>query len=158
GLLMPLLDHSLPIVEQRGPWATFHSFWCCTIVAQTNQLLPAPRFYGLVHVRAGWRVEGEVSESDPEAFEVACPPWKPTATLDTVFPSNVEVHVMDADRGPEPAAVVALATPDNKRGGAARRAFAAKCAAYLQRGVGLAIVDVAPHGRCNLHNELMDLL
>src|SRR5262245_21624762 len=119
---MPLLDHSQRIVEQRGPWATFHTFWCCTLMTQTTRLLPAPRCYGLVHVRAGWRVEGILSESHPEDYTVAWPSPPPTATLDTFFPNNVEVHLMDTGQGPEPTAVIALATPDNKRREDARRA------------------------------------
>ena len=33
-----------------------------------------------------------------------------------------------------------------------------KCAAYLQRGVGLAIVDIVTSRRANLHNELVAML
>src|SRR5262249_1400016 len=39
-----------------------------------------------------------------------------------------------------------------------RRAFAAKCAAYLQRGIGLVVVDIVTNRQLNLHNELVRLL
>ena len=40
----------------------------------------------------------------------------------------------------------------------ARRGFAGKCAAYLQRGIGLIVADIVTVRRANLHNELMRLL
>src|SRR5262249_5730596 len=39
-----------------------------------------------------------------------------------------------------------------------RRAFAAKCASYLQRGIGLVIVDIVTDRHANLHDELVRLL
>ncbi len=39
-----------------------------------------------------------------------------------------------------------------------RLAFAAKSAAYLQRGVGLVTVDVVTERQSNLHNELIKLM
>lgn len=157
---MPLLDHSLPIVEQRGPWATFHTVWCTTILTQLNQFLPAPRFCGHAQVRMSWRVEGEMGETDPEALAPADAWTLPaaTASLDVVFPDDVELRVMDNRNGQRLSALVALVTCGNESSRDARRAFAAKCAAYLQRGVGVVIADVASQQHFNLHNELMDLL
>ena len=39
-----------------------------------------------------------------------------------------------------------------------RRSFAAKCAAYLSRGLGLICIDIVTSHHFNLHNELIDVL
>jgi Protein of unknown function (DUF4058) len=55
-------------------------------------------------------------------------------------------------------AVVELVSPRNKDRPEARRAFAAKCAAYLQRGIGVIMVDTVTTRQANMHNELVRLL
>ena len=55
-------------------------------------------------------------------------------------------------------AAVELVSPRNKDRPDAGRAFASKCAAYLQRGIGLAIVDIVSIRQANLFDELMRLL
>jgi hypothetical protein len=49
-------------------------------------------------------------------------------------------------------------SPRNKDRDEARRAFAGKCVAYLQRGIGLVVVDIVTSRHANLHDELMSLL
>jgi hypothetical protein len=39
-----------------------------------------------------------------------------------------------------------------------RRALTAKCAAYLQRGIGLIVVDIVTSRHANLHDEPVALL
>ena len=51
-----------------------------------------------------------------------------------------------------------MVSPGNKDREDTRRAFAVKCAAYLQRGVGLIIVDIVTSRHANLHDELARLL
>ena len=55
-------------------------------------------------------------------------------------------------------AVVELVSPGNKDRPETRLAFASKSAAYLQRGVGLVVVDIVTERHFNLHNELLPLL
>jgi hypothetical protein len=55
-------------------------------------------------------------------------------------------------------AAIELISPGNKDRPETRRAFAAKCASYLQQGVGLVIVDVVTERLANLHDELVGLL
>src|SRR5712691_6526093 len=55
-------------------------------------------------------------------------------------------------------AAVELVSPRNKDRPESRRSFAAKCAAYLQRGIGLIVVDIVTGRQFNLHNELVQLL
>jgi hypothetical protein len=74
------------------------------------------------------------------------------------FPDEYGVHVYDTEGGPTLVAAVELVSPRNKDRPVARKAFAAKCAAYLQRGVGLVVVDIVTTRRAKLHDELMGLL
>jgi hypothetical protein len=60
--------------------------------------------------------------------------------------------------GPTLVAAIELVSPGNKDRDEARRAFTAKCAAYLQRGIGLIVVDIVTSRHANLHDELMELL
>jgi hypothetical protein len=55
-------------------------------------------------------------------------------------------------------AAIELVSPGNKDRPEVRRAFSAKCAAYLTRGVGLVVVDVVTNRQANLHNDLIRLL
>jgi hypothetical protein len=53
------------------------------------------------------------------------------------------------------AGVIELVSPANKDRPAHRDAFVSKCAAYLQQGVGLIVVDMVTDRRANLHDELL---
>jgi hypothetical protein len=75
-----------------------------------------------------------------------------------VFPDDIEVQIVDYRDGARLAAVVELISPANKDRPDRRRAFAAKCVAYLQRGVGLINVDIVTESRANLHNDVLELL
>jgi hypothetical protein len=55
-------------------------------------------------------------------------------------------------------AAIELVSPANKDRNETRRAFAAKCAAYLQRGIGLVVVDIVTSRHANLHDELVELI
>jgi hypothetical protein len=68
------------------------------------------------------------------------------------------VEVLSAEGGRTLVAAIELVSPGNKDRPAKRRLFAAKCATYLSRGVGLVIIDVVTSRQGNLHNELADLL
>jgi hypothetical protein len=48
--------------------------------------------------------------------------------------------------------------PANKDRASHRRAFAVKCAGYLQQGVAVVIVDVVTERTANLHAALVDIL
>lgn len=54
--------------------------------------------------------------------------------------------------------MVELVSPGNKDRPESRRAFASKSVAYLQRGIGLIVVDIVGDRHFNLHNELLPLL
>jgi len=78
--------------------------------------------------------------------------------MPAIFPDSLEVLVISTQAGPTLVAAVELVSPGNKDRPDTRRAFAAKCAAYLQQGIGLVIVDIVTSLEANLHNELVSLL
>jgi len=51
-----------------------------------------------------------------------------------------------------------LVSPGNKDRFESRRAFAAKCASYLQSGIGLLVVDIVTERQANMHDELVELM
>src|SRR5258708_25220908 len=75
-----------------------------------------------------------------------------------VFPDDFEVQVFSGIGGPMLVAAIELVSPGNKDRDETRRAFAAKCATYLQRGIGLIVIDIVTSRHANLHDELVHLL
>jgi len=78
--------------------------------------------------------------------------------MPALFPDEIEVHVFRRSGGTTLVAAIELISPGNKDRAEARRAFAAKCASYLQQGIGLVIVDIVTERQANLHDELNSLL
>src|SRR5690349_3089615 len=147
---MPLLDHFHPPLYPHRAWESFHSRWANSIADALNGSLPQ-RFFAEVQIHLGSRVEADVAEfegpADPgeatgngAAGGVALQTWAPpaaTLVMPAVFPDDLEVHVRDEREDARLVAVVELVSPRNKDRAESRRAFAAKSAAYLQRGIGL---------------------
>jgi hypothetical protein len=169
---MPLLDHFHPPLLNRPPsWESFHSFWAVAIAEHLNRLLPR-RYIATVTTHLGSQVEADVAEwespfepedepSDGPGGGVALQTWAPpltTLVAPAVFPDDFAVHIHDQVDGAQLVAAVELVSPRNKDRPESRRAFAAKCAAYLQRGIGLIAVDTVTSRQFNLHNELAQLL
>ena len=167
---MPLLDHFAPDADLELNWESFHSTWANTIRNALRQQLPK-RFVALVNVHLGTFVAADVAEFERSIAEseqtgnggggVALQTWSPPAaqvTLPAVFPDDLEVRVFDTRGGAQLVAVIELVSPSNKDRETTRRAFAAKSAAYLQRGLGLIVVDVVTGTRFNLHNEMVRLM
>jgi hypothetical protein len=168
---MPLLDHfHAPLYPQRA-WESFHSRWANSIADGLHRVLPR-RFFAEVQIHLGNQVEADVAEfeglaeaedgsGNGAAGGVAVQPWAPPAAalvMPAVFPDDLEVQVRDERRDARLVAVVELVSPRNKDRADSRRAFAAKCAAYLQRGIGVAVLDIVTSRQANLHNELVQLL
>jgi hypothetical protein len=167
---MPLLDHFHEPLYPKHSWQSFHARWAVAIMDALNRYLPAPRYLAEVQVRAGTQVEADVAEFElPPPDEtngsagggVAVQTWAPPVAAQTVaitFPDDIEVQVLDTRGGARLVAVVELISPSNKDRPVSRRAFAAKCVAYLQRGIGLIAVDIVTERGGNLHNEVLNLL
>jgi len=168
---MPLLDHFQAPLDPRRAWESFHSRWANSIADQLNEVLP-PRFFAQVQIHLGSQVEADVAELELSAgFDesadgngaggVAVQAWAPPAaalTMPAVFPDDMQVVVRDELDDARLVAVVELVSPRNKDRPESRLAFAAKTAAYLQRGVGLITVDIITGRQFNLHNELIRIL
>jgi hypothetical protein len=164
---MPLLDHFHPPLYPLHSWESFHARWATVLADQLDRVLP-DRFFAEVQVHLGGQVEADVAEFDTVPGEVtngaggvAVQTWAPptaTQTVSLVFPDDIEVQVHDLRDGKRLAAVIELVSPANKDRAENRRAFAIKCAAYLQRGIGLIVVDMVTNRRANLHNEVLALL
>jgi hypothetical protein len=172
---MPLRDHFHGRLSEEYGWDSFHSAWANTVVRQLNGgRLPA-RYRAAPHVHLGATLEVDVATVEREdlvagrgaesangggvATAVWAPP-KPAQTLAVDLPAQdmFEIRVRDLRRGSRLAAAVEFVSPANKDRPASRRAFAIKCAAYLQQQVSVIIVDIVTERRDGLHLELMELL
>jgi hypothetical protein len=167
---MPLLDHFHPPLQGRRHWEGFHGWWAAAIAGTLNDKLPQD-YFAEFQVTVGTRIEVDVAtfteDAVPESLDtgggtavqtcVWSPPT-PTAVVPALFPDDFEVQVFSSVAGPTLVAAIELVSPGNKDREDARRGFAAKCAAYLQRGIGLIVVDIVTSRHANLHDDLMALL
>lgn len=169
---MPLLDHFHPPLLGHRHWEGFHGWWAAAIAGSLNEHLLPPDYFAEFQVTVGTRIEvdvGTFTEDDTSesprpngaATAVQTRVWTPpaaVAVMPAIFPDDFEVQVFSSIAGPTLVAAIELVSPGNKDRDDTRRGFAAKCAAYLQRGIGLMIVDIVTSRRANLHDELMTLL
>jgi hypothetical protein len=85
--------------------------------------------------------------------------WVPPAPTQTVrfslVTDAVEVQIFNSEAGPVLAGAIELVSPANKDRTAHRDAFVSKCAALLQSGVGLMILDAVTTRSADLHEELL---
>ncbi len=168
---MPLLDHFHPPLFPHRAWESFHSRWANSIADALNRVLPE-RFFAEVQLHLGSQVEADVAEfaggaeatlepGNGRAVTTALETWAPavaTWVIPALFPDDLQVQVRDERDDARLVGVVELISPRNKDRAESRRAFAAKCAAYLQRGIGLIMLDIVSGRQSNLHNELAQLL
>jgi hypothetical protein len=169
---MPLLDHFHPPLLGHRHWEGFHGWWAAAIAGSLNEHLLPAEYFAEFQVTLGTRIEVDVAtfteDHTPEApppngaatavqTQVYAPPT-PVAVFPAPFPDDFEVQVFSNLAGPTLVAAIELVSPGNKDRLEARRAFAAKCATYLHRGIGLIVVDIVTSRHANLHDELMALL
>jgi hypothetical protein len=157
GAIVPLLDHFHEPIYPRHGWESFHTLWAVSLLEALNRRLPSQRYLAEVQIHVGRRIEADVAE-----FELPSPvivDHGNVSSVDIVFPDDIEVEVFDLRQdGKRLVAIIELISPRNKDREEARRAFVAKCAAYLQRGIGLIVVDIVTSRGGNLHHELMEFL
>lgn len=168
---MPLLDHFHPPLSERRPWESFHTTWASALADALNQDVLPPGYIALEQVHPGAALEIDVATftdsaaaPSPGSGGTATAPrtvWTP-ATAPMVFPAafppSATIEILSTEGGRTLVAAIELVSPGNKDRSTKRRLFAAKCATYLSRGVGLVVVDVVTSRQGNLHNELADLL
>ena len=170
---MPLLDHFHPPLVEHRHWEGFYGWWAAAIAGSLNEHFLPPDYFAEFQVTVGTRVEIDVAtfneDGGPDAPRPNGPattavqtriwaPPTPVAVLPAIFPDDFEVQVFSNVGGPVLVAAIELVSPGNKDRDESRRAFVAKCAAYLQRGIGLIVVDIVTSRHANLHHELMAFL
>jgi hypothetical protein len=169
---MPLLDHFHPPLKGQRHWEGFHARWAAAIADVLNADLLPPDYFAEFQVTLSTRVEVDVGTFDRQAASAppvadgggvatvtrAWAPPSPAAVIPAVFPDDIEVQVFSSVAGPTLVAAIELVSPGNKDRTDTRRAFVAKCAAYLQRGIGLIVVDIVTERHTTLHDELMGFL
>src|SRR4051812_42808469 len=111
-----------------------------------------------VCITYGWQCHSASASSGGRNGGTAVLPrtvWTPAApplVLPTVFPERFTIEVYSTEGGRTLVAAIELVSPSNKDRAGMRRLFAAKCATYLARGVGLVILDVVSSRQSNMHN------
>jgi hypothetical protein len=168
---MPLRDHFHPPLRSQRHWEGFHSAWANTLIRYLVLRLP-PRYYAEPQIHLGVQVEADVATFESEAAgsleggtdngiatAVSAPP-QPPRTFHVDFPAQdlFEVLIHDEERESRLVAAIELVSPGNKDRPESRRAFAIKCASYLQQGVSLVVIDMVTDRRSDLYEQLLELL
>lgn len=172
---MALQDHFQPPLSVRRHWHAFHNAWATYISSDLNQRLPEG-YFAEPNVQFGIEIDmatceetgsgsggdaspGEHSDDSPTRASAGWTVPAPTHTIPiTIITDTVEILVFNREVGPTLAGAIELISPANKNRPAHRDAFVSKCAAYLQQGIGLVIVDIVTDRRANLHDELLGRL
>jgi hypothetical protein len=76
----------------------------------------------------------------------------------SLLTESIEVKVFSKSGGPTLVGAVELVSPANKDRPSHRNAFVTKCAALIQQGIGLIIVDAVTERRANFHADLLTRL
>lgn len=162
---MGLHDHFRPPLRGRRQWHGFHHAWATYISAQLNERLPVG-YFAEPNVEYGIEIDVAALEDPQHSLQGAAADggqewsrWRPGAprlTLSLPLVTDVvEVLVYDSSAGPVLAGAIELVSPANKDRPSHRDAFVAKCQAYVQKGLGLVVVDVVTERSANLHRELL---
>lgn len=156
---MPLLDHFHPPLSVERHWHAFHNTWATFIAAALNKVLPE-HYFAEPNVQFGIEIDVATFEHRKSSRVLTTAGWTPPAPA-LSLPMNlltdvVEVHIMENSGGPELSAAIELVSPSNKDRPASRDAFVNKCAAYLQRGIGLVVIDIVTERSANLHDALLE--
>jgi hypothetical protein len=169
---MPLRDHFRPPLDEMASREEFHGGWPMVIVQQLRKQLPAGYVAG-PRVHSGSQVEVDVAtyERDDAKFSgsagegggVATAVWapsEPSLAVETTLPDydEYEVRIYDANRRRRLVAAIEIVSPANKDRPESRTVFVAKCAALLQKGVAVSIVDIVSIRRFNLYVELLTMI
>lgn len=170
---MPLRDHFRPPVRKRASWEALHGQWPGRIVQQLRTALP-PGYRAEPRVHLGAYFEVDVATYEDEDVpvgkpaadntgEVATAAWtvtEPTVAVETTLPDayEYEVLVYDAEQGQQLVAAIEIVSPANKDRPEHRNVFVAKCAALLQKGVAVSIVDLVTPRHFNLYADLLEFI
>jgi hypothetical protein len=167
---MPLRDHFRPPLDNIVSWEELHGMWPAAIVQQLRKKLPNGYVAG-PYVHPGSQIEIDIAafEKDDHSSTdgpsetnggIATAVWSPAAAslaVETELPDfdEYEVRIYDAKRGRHLVAAIELVSPANKDRPEHRNAFVGKCAALIQKGVAVSIVDLVTIRQCNLYAEVL---
>jgi hypothetical protein len=170
---MPLRDHFRPPLDELLSWQELHGQWPAVIVQQLRKRLP-PGYAVGPRVHSGSQIEIDVAafekdeQSSPQRTRegnggMAVAVWAPalpSLDVETTLPDydEYEVRVYDATRGRTLVAAIELVSPANKDRPEHRNVFVGKCAALLQKGVAVSIVDVVTFRHFNLYADLLTFI
>lgn len=173
---MPLHDHFHGRIADR-PWESFHSRWAVAISDDLNRRLPkhlvadAPMHLGSavaadvveserLEVNGAHSLNGEANGNGNGGVAVAAEVYAPPATalsMPVDFPTEIKVEVRDTTYNYRVIGVIELVSPANKKETSERNRFAGKCLSYLDKGMGLVVLDIVTERSWNLHNVMVQL-
>ena len=167
---MPLRDHFRPPLDNAHSWEGFHGQCPAVIVQHLRKRLPAG-YVAAPSVHSGSQIEIDVAsfeKDEPPPFSatnegnggVATAVWappRPSIAVETTLPDydEYEVRIYDAKRGRHQVAAIEIVSPANKDRPEHRNVFVAKCAALLQKGVAVSVIDLVTVRHLNLYAELL---
>src|SRR5207302_680204 len=163
----PLLDHFHPPLHGPRRWEGFHHAWGTFIAQQLNQETLPPGYFAESEISVGPELEIDVgtleltgSNGGKQGATAVWSPPRPKLAVKVDFAhlDSYEIRVYQDLGGATLRAAIELVSPANKDRAGSRRTFAAKCAGYLQHGIGLMMVDIVTSRSANLHAELFDVL
>lgn len=168
---MPLRDHFHRPDGRPPNWDRVHGGWPMVLIQHLIPALPEGYTVGpQVHIGTP-EVDVAVLEQDDDTAGgsagggggVAVATWAPPEPSLSVSgqPPDVDEYsarVYNAAEGERLVASVEFVSPANKDRPETRRMFAAKCAALLQEGVCVSVVDLVTDKHFNLYADLLDLL
>jgi len=168
---MPLRDHFRPPVDLGHSWEELHGGWPMVIVQQLRKRLP-PGYEAGPRVHSGTQVEIDIAAFEKDApltdsangnGGVATAVWappRPSVSVETTLPDydEYEVRIYDARRGRRLVAAIEIVSPRNKDRPESRNVFVAKCAALLQKGIAVNVVDLVTVRHFNLYADLLTLI
>lgn len=148
---MPLRDHFRLPVKNRHSWDAFFGMYPMMLVRQLFDVLPAGSASA---PRVHFGKESKINLSERGSGT------RPEVTLETDLSDQdeFEVRVYDEARGRQLVAAIEIVSPANKDRPDNRRAFVAKCAALLQKGVCVSVVDLVTVKAFNLYAGLLELI
>lgn len=165
---MPLLDHFHAPVAPRQRWESFHAAWATEIMRFLNRRL-SKRFLAQTFAHLGAQIAADVAEFDSPGSEsalvngpvggaIVAQVEAPTRTFSIRFSDDFGIEIRDVHDTGRVVSVIELVSPANKDRPESRLAFAGKCAAYLQQGIGLVVIDIVTARHADPHWELLNLL
>jgi hypothetical protein len=170
---MPLRDHFHPPLQNNLNAESVTASWATMLLQWLNRTGLPTGYRAEQEVFGGPRVTidlGAIEKPNANGAPVTGAPGGGVATasqtsaLPAVLSGEIsftdadlyEVKVLNEDG--RIAAAIELVSRSNKDRPEARRAFAIKCASYLQVGLSVVFVDIVTNRRADLHSELAHLL